>query len=149
MKQISAILTTVTLCAAIFLTGCDSSSNKMDEAETSVIEAAQDLEIAANEVIEEIRVYRLENSDRFKEFNRNTSEIERQIENESDEDVKNRLETKLEEHEKIQRELNRELDNFQVSESDNWDDFKDSFTNKMDDLGDSLNDFFAAANTTN
>lgn len=149
MKYSNIVLTTIMMFTVFAMAGCDSSSEKMDDAESSVIEANRDLEIAANEVVEEVRVYRLENAERFRGFNRTTSDIERQIENEPDQEVKDRLESKLEELEETQRELNRELDNFQVSESNNWDEFKDNFSSRMDDLGDSLNDFFAAANTTN
>lgn len=147
MRYLTGILTTVTLIAAFALSGCDSSSNRMDTAETSEIETDRSSEIAASEVQEEVRVFRLENADRFREFNRTTTEIERQIENESDEEVKDRLETKLDEFQNTQNELKREIDNYQASNNDNWDEFKDSFSSKMDSLGDSLNDFFSNAGT--
>ncbi|WP_340105849.1 hypothetical protein [Rhodohalobacter sp. 8-1] len=149
MKQIPGILTTVTLCAAIFLTGCDSSSNKMDEAETAVIEANRDLEIATSEVVAELRIYREKNADRIMEYNRAISDIKKKINNESKSDIKARYETKLDGFEATHRDLKREMDNYEASGKENWDDFKVNFSNKMDDLGDSLNDFFAAANTTN
>lgn len=147
MKYPTGILTTIMLIAAFVLSGCDSPSNKMSDSETTEIESTQDSNIAANE--EEVRVYRVENADRFREFNRTKGDIELQIENESDEDVKAELETKLEGYSETQDELNRELDNYQLSESDNWDDFKDSFSDKMDDLGNSLDDFFTTNTTSN
>lgn len=147
MKYSTGILTTIMLIAVFVLSGCDSPSNKMSDSETTEIESTQDSDIAANE--EEVRVYRVDNSDRFKEFNRTKGDIEQQIENESDEDVKAELETKLDGYSETQSELNRELDNYQLSESDNWDDFKDSFSNKMDDLGNSLDDFFSTTTTSN
>jgi len=148
MKYPIGILTTVILFAALILSGCDRPSNEMADAEISVIEADRDLEIAKSEVEAELRIYRVENAERFKEFNRTTSDIKQQIRNESDEEVRDRLETKLDEHEATQRELKREIDNHKASERDNWDDFKDSFSDKMDDLGDSLNNFFSTTTTS-
>jgi hypothetical protein len=70
MKYSIGILTTVTLIAAFVLSGCDSPSNKMENAETSVIEANRDLEIAKSEVEAELRIYRAENANRIMEYNR-------------------------------------------------------------------------------
>jgi hypothetical protein len=148
MKYSIGIITTVILFAALILSGCDRPSNNMENAETSVIEADRDSEIATSEVEEELRIYRAENAERFKEFNRTTSEIKQQIRNESDEEVRDRLKTMLDEHEATHRELKREIDNHKVSERDNWDDFKDSFSNRMDDFGDSLNNFFSTTTTS-
>lgn len=147
MRYLIKILTTLTLAGAFFLSGCDSSSNRMDTAETSEMNADHNSEMITSEVQEEVRVYRLENSDRFKEFNRTKSEIEQQIENEPDAEVRDSLQAELDRHEETQNELKREMDNYQASGRDNWDEFKDSFSDRMDDLGNSLNDFFSNRNT--
>lgn len=147
MKYSIGILTTVTLFAAFVLSGCDSPSNKMEKAETSVIEANRDLEIATSEVEAELEMYRAENADRLIEFNRTISKIKQQIKNESDKEVRDRLETKLDGYEATQRELKREMANYKVSGRENWDVFKDSFSNRMDDLGNSLKDFFSTSST--
>ena len=143
MKYSIGILTTVLLMATFMLSACDSSSKKMDEAETSVIEANRDLKIAKSEVEAELQIYRVKNADRIMEFNRTISEIKQKIENESDLDVKNKLGKKLDEYEETHRELKREINNYQASGRENWDDFKDSFSNRMDDLGNSLKNFFS------
>jgi ribosome-interacting GTPase 1 len=148
MKYSIGILTTVTLIAALVLSGCDSPSNKMENAETSVIEANRDLEIAKSEVEAELRIYRIENADRMTEYNRTIEEIKEKINNESDSEVRVRHETRLEEYETKHRELKREMDTYRVSGKENWDNFKDSFSDRMDDLGDSLNVFFTTSRTT-
>lgn len=148
MKYPIIILTAVTLIAAFILSGCDSPSNRMENAETSVIEADRDLEIAKSEVDAELRIYRAENEDRIVEFNRTISEIKQEIENESDAEVRAELEEKLDEVEASHLELKREMDNYIASGRDNWDEFKDSFSDRMDDLGDSLENFFLTPNTT-
>jgi hypothetical protein len=142
------ILTTVTLIAAFVLSGCDSPSNKMEDAEISVIEANRDLEIAKSEVEAEVRIYRAENAERIMEYNRTISDIKRNINNETDSEVRARHETRLEGFEATHRELKREMDNYSASGRENWDNFKDSFSNRMEDLGDSLDDFFSTTGAT-
>lgn len=59
MRDITKILTTVSLITSILLAGSDSSSHKIDDANTFEIASSLDMEIVLNEVIEEIRTYRL------------------------------------------------------------------------------------------
>ena len=151
MKNLIGILTTVTLIAAFILSGCDRPSDRSDrveDAEVSVIEAERDLEIATSEVEAEVRIYRAENSDRIMEYNRTIGDIKQRINNETDSEVKARYETKLDGYEETHRELKREMDNYSASGRENWNDFKDSFSNRMDDLGDSLDDFFSTSGAT-
>ncbi|PKD44332.1 hypothetical protein [Rhodohalobacter barkolensis] len=145
MNHSISILATLTLIAGFILSGCDSPSNKMQDAETSVIEANRDLEMAKSEVEAELKMYRAENDERIIEFNRTIGEIEQKIEKESDMDTKVRMEKNLAEYQTTHRELEREMDNYKASGRDNWDNFKDSFSSRMDNLGDSLDDFFTTS----
>ena len=148
MKYLIIIVTTITLIAALVLSGCDRQSNKVERAETSVIESERDLEIAKSEVEAEYKIFRTENEERMAEHNRTIREIKQEISNESDREERVRLERKLEEHEATQRELKREMDNYEVSGKDNWKNFKDSFSSKMNDFGNSLDNFFSNSRTT-
>jgi len=151
MKHSTGILTTITLIAVLVFTGCDrpsNQSNQMENAETSVIESNRDLEIAKAEVEAEYRIYRTKNADRMTENNRTIEDIKEKISNEPDSEVRARHENRLQEYEVKQRELNREMDNYRVSGRESWNSFKDSFSNRMDDLGDSLDNFFSTSGTT-
>ncbi|WP_372906209.1 hypothetical protein [Rhodohalobacter sp.] len=148
MKHPISILTTLTLIAGFILAGCDSPSIKMQESETSGVETNADLEMEKNEVEAELMVYRTKNDDRIKEYNRTINEIEKKIDNESDMDIKVRMEKKLAEFEATHDDLEREMDNYKASGKDNWDNFKDSFSSRMNDLGDSLDDFFTTSGIT-
>lgn len=148
MKHLLSTLASVTLIAGFIFSGCDSPSNKMQDAETSVIEANRDLEMAKSEVEAELKMYRADNDERIMEYNRTINEIKKKISNESDMEIKVKLEKKLAEFEETHRELEREMDNYKASGRDNWDNFKDSFSNRMDDLGDSLDDFFTTTGIT-
>ena len=150
MKYSTGIVTTITLIGALVLSGCDRNSNRTQtqDAQTSVIEAERDLDIAQTEVEADLKKYRLEQEEQMVEHNRTISDIKQQINNESDAEEKVRLERDLAEHEAKQRELKRELDNYRVSGRDNWDNFKDDFSSRMDDLGNSLDNFFSNTRTT-
>ena len=148
MKYSIGILTMVTLTAAFILSGCDNKSNKVDRAETNVAQAEQDLENANRELDAELREFRTENAERIDEFNRKINEIEQKIENESDDEIRKDLKKKLDELEESYSDLKNEMNNYKAAGRDNWEEFKDSFANKMDDLGDSLDNFFSPRTTT-
>lgn len=148
MKYSIITLSTITLIAAFVLSGCESPSNKMEKAETSVIEAERDLEIAKSEVKAELQIYRAKHQERVKEFNQTISEIKEEIEEESDKDVREKLEKELDEYETSLNNLKEEMGDYKASGKDNWNDFKESFSSRMDDLGDSLENFFSPITTT-
>lgn len=147
MKYSIAILTTIALMAALVLSGCDNSDNKVQDAETSAIEADRDLEIAKTEVEAELRIYRTENENRLAQYEQRIEEIKRDIDNESDAQRRAELEAKVDEHQATHRNLTRDMNNYRVSDRENWSSFKNSFTSRMDNLGDSLDNFFTGSNT--
>lgn len=148
MKYTIVVLTTVTLITAFVLSGCDSASDKMERAEISVIESNRDLEIAKSEVNSDVKVFRIEAVNKLMANNRSIEVIKERVKNEADMDVRVRHEQKLADLEKSNRDLRREIDNYEVSGRENWDAFKDSFSSKMDDLEESLNGFFSVGSTT-
>lgn len=148
MKYSTGILATVTLIAAFVMPSCDRPSNNVENAETSVVEANRDLEIARTELESELGIYRSEHANRIKGNNRTIGELKQQINTESDSDIRERHELRLEEYEQTNSELKREIDNYKVSNRENWDDFKDSFSGRMEALGDSLDNFFTNSGTT-
>lgn len=143
MRYSTGILTIITLTAAFVLSGCDSSSEEIEEAESSVVEANQEFETAISELEAELQEFRADNQRQIEEYGQTINEIGQKIGNESDSEVKERLETKLDELEETHKELKREMDNYQASGKDDWKVFKDSFSDRMDDLGNSLKNFFS------
>ena len=147
MKYSIGILTTVTLFAAFVVLGCDSSSNEMERAETSVIEAERDYEIAKTEVEADLRKFKVEKESRIAENEQNIEEIKLEINNESNSELRSNHQQRLDRHVATNRQLKRELDNYNVSDRNNWNNFKNNFETRMDDLGDSLNNFFSRSTT--
>lgn len=148
MKASLGILSIVILSATIVFTGCNGQTNKVEDAETSVIEADRDLEIATSRAEADLQIYRKEKLNRITENNRTIREIKQRINSESDREIKARYEVRLEQYEETNRALKLELDNYRVSDSENWDNFQDSFSSRMDNLGNSLQNFFSTSGTT-
>ncbi len=148
MKYSMKALAVVMLIAAFVLSGCDSRTDRMEEAEISAVESNRDLEIANSEMDAELQIFRIKHDGLMKENNRSIGQIKERIKNEADMEVRVRHEQKLAELEKENRDLKREIDNYKASEKEDWNDFKVSFNDKMNDLGESLKNFFSAGSTT-
>lgn len=148
MKYSIGLLTSVTLITAFILSGCDAPSDQMERGETSEIEANRSLEMNGIDEDSELQAYVVENENRMRGYQRTIEEIKQRISSEPDEEVRQRLETKLAEYEETHRELNQEMRDYRSSGRDDWDEFKDNFSDSMDDLGESLENFFQDSSTT-
>lgn len=140
-------MTTFTLLFAFTALSCDSSPDDLEKAENSVIEAERDLDVAQSEIEAEIRMYRQEIANDIKNNNQAIAVIKDKIENEVGE-VKETYETRIEEIERNNDNLKRQIDNYHVTNRDHWNDFKEGFSSSMDDLGNSLEDFFTTTTTS-
>ncbi|MDZ7755818.1 hypothetical protein [Rhodohalobacter sp.] len=133
---------------SVFVTqGCDKGSNDLELAEVAVIEAERDLEIAQSEIEANIGIFRQEIENKIMENNLTIADIKERIQDE-DAEIKAAYEVRIEKLERTNSEMKRKMDNFRYTSRDNWDDFKDKFSSSMDDLGNSLNDFFSKTTTS-
>ena len=147
MKKSIFVITTVSFMFAFTAISCDSNTDRMERAETSVIEAERDRDIAQTEIESEIRVYRQESANDIRENNMAIANIKERIENEEGE-AKERYETRITELERSNDNLKRQIDNYRVTNRDHWNSFKQDFSSSMDDLGNSLDDFFTTTTTS-
>lgn len=147
MNKSILVTTTITIMFALTALSCDSSPDNMERAENSVIEAERDVDIAQSEIESEIRIYRQEIANDIRENNMAIAEIKEKIEDEEG-DVKENYETRISELESDNNDLKRQIDNYRVSNRDHWVDFKEGFSSNMDDLGNSLDDFFTTTTTS-
>lgn len=147
MKKSIFILTTFAIMFAFIAQSCDSSSNEMQRAETDVIEAERDLEIAKSEIEADVRIYRQEMASEIRENNLEIAEIKKQIQR-GDNDSKAANEVRIAELERTNDSLKREIDNYSVSDRDSWNTFKDQFGSNMNDLSNSLDNFFSRTSTS-
>ena len=154
MKYSSIITTATMLISILVLQSCDRPSNQMDQADTSVVESDRDRDILdrdleiTDDMNAEVQDFRNENEEKIMANNRLIAEIREKIRNETDMEVMARHELRLEAFEEANRELKRDMDNYRTSSDDNWSDFKEDYADRMENLSDSLRDFFSAPNTT-
>lgn len=135
------------LISAFVIQGCDRSSNQMEGTETTVIEADRDAEISSSELQAEVRVYRQEAGNKIMENNRTIADIKREIES-KDSDVRDAHTVRVEELERTNRDMKRQIDNYSHTTQDHWNEFKNDFRTAMDKLENSLDDFFTTATTS-
>ena len=141
MKKSVFIVTIFAIMFAFVAQSCDRSHDSIESAETTVIEAERDLEIAHSEIEAEVRIYREETANDIRENNLAIAGIKEKIQHE-DADVKAANEVRIADLENTNRDLKRQIDNYSISNRDHWNSFKDQFSSDMDDLGSSLNNFF-------
>jgi len=147
MKKQLFILTTFAIMFAFVAQSCDSSSNEMERAQTDVIEAERDLEVAQTEIEADVRIFRQEAANDIRENNVAIADIKEKIQHE-DADVKAANEVRIAELESTNDSLKHKMDNYRVTNRDNWNDFKDDFNSDMSDLGSSLDGFFSRTTTS-
>lgn len=145
MEHSLTILRAMALIVALSLSSCYSSSNNTQTTDRSAVDS--ELQIAQSEIQEEFEMFRSEKENRLMGYNRTIDEIEQHIENEPDSNVRGRLEAELNEYKATHRELQSELNNYEMTNEEHWKNFKDSFTSKIDNLGNSLDDLFTRAST--
>lgn len=134
--------------AVLVLIGCDSSFDELERIDVSAVESSKNDEVANSKVNAEIKAFRIEAANKIMANNRSFGEIREKIKVEIDIEVKFRNEKMLSEFKKTNRDLKRELDDYNISDRENWDVFKDNFSSKMDDLENSFNDFFSNSTTS-
>jgi TolA-binding protein len=147
MKNSIITLTTMALTLVFAIQGCDKPANNVERSETSVIEAQRDLEISKNKLQADIQVYRTEVANDIAENNQKIVDIKREIQTK---EVNSRVAhvQRVEQLERQNNDLKRQLDNYSHTTEQNWSQFKRNFNDSLSDLGDSLDDFFTKSTTS-
>jgi DNA-binding transcriptional MerR regulator len=147
MKKSIYLITTIAIMFAFIAQSCDRSSDKMERAQTDVIEAERDISIAQAEIEADVRIYRREIATDIRENNVAIADIKRKIQDE-DPETRAAHEVRIEDLERTNSDLKRRIDNYSVTNRNSWDTFKEDFSSSMDDLGNSLDNFFSRTSTT-
>jgi ABC-type Fe3+-citrate transport system substrate-binding protein len=136
------------IVSTFIITSCDKSSQNQEQTERSLVEANREMDISRNEVIAEIQTFRIEMAGKIMENNRSIAEIKKKI-NKDDTSSEKINEARIAELQSESRELKRIIDNYNDLSRHNWDKFKSDFTGEMNDLGQSLYNFFEISETAN
>jgi len=147
MKKSIFVITTFAIMFAFIAQSCDRSADKLERAQTSVIEAERDVDIVQSEIEADVRIYRQEMANEIRENNRTIADVKRKIQNEEPE-TRAAQEVRIAELEGDNSDLKRQIDNYRITNSDSWDTFKEDFSTSMGNLGDSLDNFFSRTTTS-
>ncbi len=147
MKKLIFLFATIIIMFAFIAQSCDRSADKMERAQTELIEAERDVSIAQAEIEADVRIYRQEVTNDIRENNLAIADIKRKIQDE-DQESSAVHQIRIDDLERANNDLKQRIDNYSVTNRNSWDTFKENFSNSMDDLGNSLDNFFSRTGTT-
>jgi peptidoglycan hydrolase CwlO-like protein len=144
----SIIITAATLCFAVSMfTNCSSSAQKaqheqekVNNAKIESDEANKEIELENKAHLEEIEKFNEETKAKVKKNNQKIFELNSQLAYEKAE-LKEGLKAKVAQLEVRNRELSKKLNDYEVTNKENWLNFKAEFNRDMNDLEEALNNF--------
>lgn len=141
MKTIKLSMVALALLASVTFFGCNTSSQKVENAKDNVDQAKEDLDKANQEYLAEVENYKKESAEITLTNEQKIEALKAKIAHEK---YENRLllEKKLAEIERKNKEMKKRLDDFKDKGKENWDSFKAEFNHDMAELGKALNGFF-------
>jgi hypothetical protein len=145
MKKIVLAVAT-TFIAGTVLTNCTSPEQKLENAQKNVIEADQDLDKANKEYLNDIENYRKLTAEKIEANERSLVEFKQRIEKQKKE-AKANYQKRIDELDHENSDMKKKLDDYKAEGKDNWEKFKEEFNRDMDELNNSIKNFWVV--TTN
>jgi hypothetical protein len=143
MKKSILILASFALITGLILTSCNTSAEKVENAEQNVIEANEDLNNANIEYLADVEKYRKETADKIAANNKSIAEFKARIANEK-EDAKVAYNQKIIVLELKNSDLKKKMDVFKAESKEQWETFKVEFSKDMEELGTAFGNFFSS-----
>lgn len=136
MKNTALTLLISFSVVAILFTGCNSPEQKVEEAQTAVVEADRELEQATQA---DMNQYREEASDRIAANDSTITAFKAQIANETN-DVKAAQEKQLAVLEQKNSDMKKKLADYKGEGKEQWETFKTAFDREMNTLGEAFDE---------
>ncbi|HBX50089.1 MAG TPA: hypothetical protein DEH02_03365 [Bacteroidales bacterium] len=138
MKKILIAVAVSSLLGAAIFSGCQSSAEKVKDAEDNVMIANQELNRA---LADSIYKFRKDADEKIKAHEQSVSDFKARIAKEKKE---NRIqyETRLAEIEKRNSDLKKKLDDYKEVGKEHWENFKKEFSREMNDLSEAYKDLY-------
>ena len=144
MKTLTFILITAMFVVGSIFIGCQSSSDKVKDAQKKMEEANYDLIIAKQELDQaqkdSIHQFRKESEAKITQHEKSIAEFKARISSEKREN-KAKYDKKLAELEQQNSDLKKSLDEFKEDGKEQWTAFKVKFNKDMDKLGEAFKGF--------
>ena len=134
MKNSILTFAVLTCLAGGLLTRCNTSAQKVENAQNNVDAAESDLDEANQEYLAEIENYRKEAAEKLAANNQSIADFNNRMENEKAE-VRADYKRKIAVIEKKNTDLKKKLDDYKAEGKEQWEKFKSEFGRDMDELG--------------
>lgn len=139
MKKSILVLTVFFFAAGMMFTSCETPAQRVQNAESNVVEAEEELADAKEDYEADVERYRQQTAGKIEDNNRSIAEFKARTEAEKNE-TRADYQTELARLEKQNNDLNSRLNNYQMEGKSNWETFKMEFGRDMDQLGNELRD---------
>ncbi|MBK7373932.1 MAG: hypothetical protein IPJ09_21445 [Saprospiraceae bacterium] len=140
-KNANSILALVITCiAAATFSGCDSPSQKVDNAKDNVTVAKENLIQAQEDYKTEVVNFKNETNEKLTANEKAFADFKIQMET-AKKDVKATYEKQIAALEQKNSDMKKRMNEYSEDGKDNWQSFKREFDHDMDELGQSLKDF--------
>lgn len=127
----------LTLFTALFLVSCNSSGDKVENAENNLLEATQNFDEANEEYLEDVEDYREDIHQQIEENNQHIVELNALIDVQKEED-KDPYKQQIAELEAKNAAMKTRMDTYTPNSNENWEMFKAEFSKDMSELGEAF-----------
>ena len=139
MKKSILALAVFTFITSTVILSCNSPAEKVENAETEVIDANKDLEKANDDYLAEVESYKKETADKISANEQSIKEFNERIATEK-KDAKVAYQQKIAELEMKNSDMKKKMDEYKQDGKENWEKFKTEFNRDMDELGKAFKD---------
>lgn len=141
MKKSILMLAAFTFITGAILTSCNTSAEKVDNAEKNVQQANEDLYNANQEYLADVEKYRKETEDKITANNKSIMDFKARIALEK-KDAQIAYAKEITVLEQKNSDLKKKIDTFKAESKEQWENFKVEFGKDMDELGTAFGNFF-------
>ena len=134
MKKSILAMAAFTCIAGAIVTSCNTSADRVENAQENVIQANKDLDQANQEYLADIENYRVETASRIAANEQAIADFNAGLEHER-KAVRAEHKKKIAELEQKNRDMKMKMDNYKEEGKENWEKFKTEFSHDMDELG--------------
>lgn len=138
MKK-SNIFFTLLISVVFTSVSCSTPSEKVEKAESKVIEANNDLDSAIKDYQLDMNAYKIETANRINENQKSINDFNARIAKDKKE-ARDEYLTKIKVLENKNTDLKKRLDDYKAEGDEKWRKFKKEFNEEMEDLGKSIKD---------
>jgi len=139
MKKSILAMAACTFIAGIVLTGCNTSSEQLENAQENVVEANKELAQANQEYLADITNYRQETASRIAANEESIKEFNARIAHDK-KAVKADYKKKIAALEQKNNEMKLRMENYKEDGKDKWFIFKTEFSHDMNEMGKAFKD---------